>query len=102
MGSAILLEGLAFGEALRWRDGRLWFSDVLAWQSHSVRADGTDHVVVPVGCLPCGLGWDRDGGLLVVGMDDPRVHRLRAGGLGPFAHLPGHVHTRPQRHGGGD
>src|SRR5439155_9185468 len=72
--SEVVVEGLAFGEGPRWRDGALWFSDM---HDHRVKrfvpaTDALDDVVVVDGS-PSGLGWDRDGRLLIVSMDDRRL-----------------------------
>ncbi len=78
------LDGLGFPEALRWRDGALYFSDmfrsrVMRWVPGSAaevvldRAGGG-----PV--TPGGLGWLPDGDLLVVDCDERRVLRLHSSG----------------------
>jgi sugar lactone lactonase YvrE len=77
----VVLEGLAFGEGPRWRDGRLWFSDMHA---HVVQAfdpaTSTVATIAEVPGAPSGLGWDLDGTLLVVSMDDRRLVRVLDGG----------------------
>jgi len=83
----VLLDGLAFPEGPRWRDGRLWFSDM---HDHVVRAvdpEGRSEEIVRVEGRPSGLGWLPDGRLLVVSMRDRRVLRLEAAGLVPHADL---------------
>jgi sugar lactone lactonase YvrE len=77
----VLLDGLAFGESPRWHDGRLWFSDMLAYQVMTVDLSGRTEIVVRVPGLPSGLGWLPDGRLLVVSMTDRRLLRLESGGL---------------------
>jgi sugar lactone lactonase YvrE len=72
----IVLSGVGFPEAPRWRDGRLWFSDmqqraVLRFDPSSGCADR----VREVPGVPSGLGWDLAGGLLVVSMWDGRLLR---------------------------
>ncbi|MBA4248630.1 MAG: hypothetical protein C0444_10110 [Microbacterium sp.] len=75
-----MLADLGFPEALRWRDGALWFSDmfrsrVMRWVPGSAAtvvldaADGGPTV-------PGGLGWLPDGSLLVVDCEKRRVLRL--------------------------
>ena len=78
--STVLLEGLAFGEAPRWRDGRLWFSDFYRHAVYTVGPDGHEAHVVDVPGQPSGLGWLPDGRLLVVSMTDRRVLRQEADG----------------------
>jgi sugar lactone lactonase YvrE len=86
--SQVVVEGLAFGEGPRWRDGRLWFSDM---HDHAVKAyipdDEKLEVVVNVPGTPSGLGWDEDGRLLIVSMDDRRLLRFDGGGLVEVADL---------------
>ena len=84
----VVVEGLAFGEGPRWRDGRLWFSDM---HDHAVKtytpATGALDVVVDVAGSPSGLGWDGDGTLLIVSMDDRRLLRFDGHDLSEVADL---------------
>ena len=41
-----ILTGLAFGEGPRWRDGRLWFSDMHAHEVVAMGPDGTRETVL--------------------------------------------------------
>lgn len=85
----MMLDGLGFPEALRWRDGALWFSDM--FRSRVMRwIPGTDAEVVldatgggPT--VPGGLGWLPDGTLLVVDCEQRRVLRLPLDGSGRAA-----------------
>jgi sugar lactone lactonase YvrE len=83
----VLLEGLRFPEGPRWRDGRLWFSDMHAGVVQTVDLDGRSEMVVSVPHEPSGLGWLPDGRLLVVSMQDRRLLRLDPDGLVPVADL---------------
>jgi sugar lactone lactonase YvrE len=61
--------GVGFGEGLRWRDGRFWFSDFLHRHVASIGPDGEDfRVELELDDRPSGLGWLPDGRLLVVSM----------------------------------
>ena len=86
--SEVVVEGLAFGEGPRWHEGRLWFSDMHA---HAVKAytpsGRTLDTVVDVPGSPSGLGWDGDGRLLIVSMDDRRLLRFDGRGLSEVADL---------------
>ena len=77
----LLLDGLAFPEGPRWRDGRLWFSDMHDHRVLTVDLDGKVETVARVPACPSGLGWLPDGRLLVVSMHDRRLLRLDPGGL---------------------
>jgi sugar lactone lactonase YvrE len=87
----VLLDGLAFPEGPRWRDGRLWFSDMHADVVLTVDLAGRSERVATVPGQPSGLGWLPDGRLLVVSMTDRRLLRLDPGGLVPVADLSAHA-----------
>ncbi len=83
----ILVEGLTFPEAPRWRDGKLWFSDFYSRRVLTADADGRLQTVVEVPQRPSGLGFTPDGALLIVSMLDRRLLRLDAGRLREVADL---------------
>jgi len=83
----VLLDGLAFGEGPRWHDGRLWFSDVHAYQVMTLDLCGRTETIIGVPGQPSGLGWLPDGRLLVVSTTDRRLLRLESGGLVEAADL---------------
>lgn len=85
--TTVLLDGLIFGESPRWHEGRLWFSDMLAYQVMTVDLAGRTETIVRVPGLPSGLGWLPDGRLLVVSMTDRRLLRFESGGLVEVADL---------------
>jgi sugar lactone lactonase YvrE len=73
-----VLDQLVFPEGPRWRDGRLWFSDMHDGRVVSMDEAGTSSTVVEVPNQPSGLGWLPDGRMLVVSMLDRRVLRLES------------------------
>ena len=75
-----LLTGLAFGEGPRWRDGRLWFSDMHGREVIAMTPDGARETVYAAEGPVSGLGWLPDGRLLVVSMEDHRILRLEPDG----------------------
>jgi len=75
-----VIGGLAFGEAPRWQEGRLWFSDMHAHEVVAMTPDGVRETVVTSPTAVSGLGWLPDGRMLVVSMDDNRLMRLEADG----------------------
>ncbi len=83
----LLIDGLAFPEGPRWREGRLWFSDMHDHVVMTVDPSGKTEEVVRVETRPSGLGWLPDGRLLVVSMTDRRVLRLEEGRLVEHADL---------------
>ena len=83
----VLLDGLAFPEGPRWRDGKLWFSDMHDQRVKTVDLDGRCEEVVRVENDPSGLGWLPDGRLLVVSMRDRRSCASTRDGLREVADL---------------
>jgi len=86
-----MLDGLGFPEALRWRDGALWFSDM--FRSRVVRwapGSAAETVLDLAGggpTVPGGLGWLPDGSLLIVDCEQRRVLRLHNGAVSVHADL---------------
>jgi sugar lactone lactonase YvrE len=77
----LVAEGFSFLEGPRWRDGRLYCSDMGA--GRVVRIDpatGEAETLAAVAESPSGLGWLPDGRLLVVSMRDRRLLRLERDG----------------------
>jgi YD repeat-containing protein len=85
--TSVLVEGIVFGEGPRWRDGRLYFSDMHADRVVAVDPAGRLEAIVDVPGRPSGLGWDAQGRLLIVSMTDRRLLRLEARGLVEVADL---------------
>jgi sugar lactone lactonase YvrE len=82
MGQAthVLAGGIYFGEAPRWHDGRLWFSDFHAHAVKSVSLAGDLRTEFDIGDQPSGLGWLPDGSMLIVSMVKRQVLRRRVDG----------------------
>lgn len=84
-----MVSGIAFPECMRWRDGQLWFSDVLAGKVY--RWDPQSSQIIEVAHLPCmagGLGWTKNGELLVVEVQNRKVVSVdKYGGLALFLDL---------------
>jgi sugar lactone lactonase YvrE len=72
----LLASGLYFGEAPRWHDDVLWFSDFFAYAVKTVDLDGRLEVKVNMSDRPSGLGWLLDGRLLIVSMTARSLLRL--------------------------
>ncbi|HTW20937.1 MAG TPA: SMP-30/gluconolactonase/LRE family protein [Mycobacteriales bacterium] len=69
---------LYFPEGLRWRDGALWFTD--QYGGTVCRIGGGYEVVARMPGRPGGLGWTKDGTLLVVAMERRSVLSVAPGG----------------------
>lgn len=91
----ILLDGLVFPEAPRWREGRLWFSDVFAHKVMTVDLEGKPETVLEIPGWPCGLGFLADGSLLISSTSDAKVSRLAGNGTEVFADLSDFVEVVP-------
>jgi sugar lactone lactonase YvrE len=85
-----LVDGIVFGEAPRWHDGRLFFSDIKGHCVEAVNAAGKRETVLRLRGEPSGLGWLPDGRLLVVSMQDHRLLRVDPEGLCEVADLSAH------------
>jgi sugar lactone lactonase YvrE len=83
----VLIDGLAFPEGPRWRDGKFVFSDMHAHQVVAVDMAGKREVVCEVPNRPSGLGWLPDGRMLVVSMTDRKLMRLGRDGLKTVADM---------------
>lgn len=70
-----LAEGIYFGEAPRWHQNRLWFSDFYAHRVYSLGLGGDLATELELAGQPSGLGWLPDGSLLVVRMELRAVWR---------------------------
>jgi sugar lactone lactonase YvrE len=85
-----ILDGLAFPEGPRVRDGELYFSDMHDGRVVRVEREGTASTVVSVeDDCPSGLGFLPDGRLLLVAMHARQVLRLDPDGLAVHADLSG-------------
>ena len=83
-----LLDDLMFGEGPRWHEGALWFSDMHAHEVVRVELEGgRPDTVVHVPNRPSGLGFDPDGRLLVVSMNDKKLLRHVDAGLEEVADM---------------
>jgi sugar lactone lactonase YvrE len=83
----VLAGGLHFGEAPRWHDGVLWFSDFFDYAVKTVDLDGHIAVKLSMADRPSGLGWMPDGSMLIVSMTARALLRFDQGRLALHADL---------------
>jgi len=88
------LEGLRLPEGLRWRHGKLWFTDIIGKRVYTADAAGNKHLLMAFeDDSPSGLGFLEDGSLVVSMMWTRELRRIDAGGNctvhADFKHLPG-------------
>lgn len=85
--SSVLLDGLTFPECPRWRDGRLWFSDMHGHRIMATTPEGAADTILEYNGQPAGLGWTPDGALLFVSMVERALVCVVDGGTGVVADL---------------
>jgi sugar lactone lactonase YvrE len=81
-GVQLLLEGISFGESLRWHQGRLWLADWGAREVVAVDREGRAEAMARVDfpAFPMCIDWLPDGRLLVVSARDGRLLRQEPDG----------------------
>ena len=73
MSTRILVDGIGLPEGPRWRDGRLYYSDIQMQRVCVVDMRGEHRVLDDGGYAPSGIGWTPDGAMLVVSMQERRL-----------------------------
>lgn len=73
-------EGFRYLEAARWHAGALWFSDIGNRTIWRIGDDGVPVAVSRIAERPSGLGWDADGALLAISMEDSGLRRIAGDG----------------------
>ncbi len=72
-------EGFAFLEGPRWRDGRLWVSDVFGRAIYTLTPEGTRSKIIDVPKGPSGIGFLPDKTPVFVSMADRCLYKIVAG-----------------------
>jgi len=85
--AALVADGFSFIEGARWRDGRLFASDIFNKQVLTIDGSGKVTPICTVPGFPSGLGFAPDGSLLIVSQADRRVMRWTGFRLEPWADL---------------
>jgi sugar lactone lactonase YvrE len=86
MAGRVIAAELYFPEGLRWRDEALWFTD--QYGGTVCRVGSGSEVIARVPGRPGGIGWTRDGRLLVVAMERRSIMSVvPGGGLSLYADL---------------
>ena len=83
----VLLEGLAFPECPRWRDGDLFFSEKRAHRILRMDEAGRAETVVELDDEPGGIGWLPDVALAIVAQVSRRLVRYDGDGVSEIADL---------------
>jgi sugar lactone lactonase YvrE len=82
---SVLAEGFCLTEAPRWRDGRLYFSDIHGHKVHAVDLAGRVETITAFDSPCSGLGFTPNGDLLISLMAETKVVRLSEGKLSDHA-----------------
>jgi sugar lactone lactonase YvrE len=72
----LLVDDQQFTESPRWHDGACWFSDIASGEVCRVSLDGTREVWVSGMKGPSGIGWTREGDMLLACLFDGIVWRI--------------------------
>ena len=72
----LLTEGIIFGEGPRWRDGKLYLSDMLGKKIYAIDDAGNKEVVVQVPNQPNGICFAPDGTLIHCSMFDQALYKV--------------------------
>lgn len=85
--TSVFAEDFVFLEGPRWRDGKLWTSDMHGHVVYTLDMDGQREKVVEVPGQPSGIGFLPDGTPLIVSMHDRKLMKLVNGKLELHADL---------------
>ena len=84
----LLAEGFVFLEGPRWRNNRLWVSDMFGQTIYTVNQNGEKDKLADVPNRPSGLNFLADGRLVAVSMTDRKLYTVDGkGGLIEYADL---------------
>ncbi len=84
-----LASDFIFLEGLRWRDGRLWISDMWDGTCYSLSETGERQPICKVPNRPSGIGFLPEGDAIIVSMTDRKLVKLVAGEIETYADLSG-------------
>lgn len=87
LNTTVLADDFVFLEGPRWRDNKLWVSDMHGHAVYSVTMDGAREKIVEVPGKPSGIGFLPDGTPLIVSMHDRKLLKLQNGKLIEHADL---------------
>ncbi|WP_226553870.1 SMP-30/gluconolactonase/LRE family protein [Celeribacter naphthalenivorans] len=84
-------DGFRFLEAPKWRDGKLWVSDVFGETIYAVTEDGGIAHRHKLDDRPAGLGFLEDGSLIAVSMVDRKLLQIKDGDVSHYSDLSNHA-----------
>lgn len=80
-------DGLYFGESPRWRDGRLYVSDMVGRKVYVINSDCSKEVLLEVENQPNGMCFKDDGSLIYSSMFDGKLYQYKNGQSKLYADL---------------
>ncbi|KIW99854.1 uncharacterized protein Z518_10782 [Rhinocladiella mackenziei CBS 650.93] len=83
----LFADGLYFGESPRWRDGKLYISDMTGRKIYVIDSSGRKEVLVEVENQPNGMCFKEDGSLVYSSMFDGKLYEYKNGQSQPYADL---------------
>lgn len=87
----LLAEDFTFLEAPKWRDGRVWVSDVHDKTVYAIALDGTREPIAHIEGMPAGLGFMSDGRLIIASVLERKLYQWNQGKLSVYADLTAHI-----------
>lgn len=87
--ASMFASGFVFLEGLRWKNGKIWMSDMWDYACYTLDLDGRSNRICSVPQRPSGLGFLPDDTLVIVSMVDRKLLRLVDGKLTQYADLSG-------------
>ena len=87
LNTTVFADGFVFLEGPRWRDDKLWLSDMHGHAVYTLTMDGKRTKVIDVPGQPSGIGFLPDGTPLIVSMHDRKLMKLVNGKLELHADL---------------
>ncbi len=89
--ATLLADDFIFLEGPKWRDGKLWVSDVFDHKVYRISPSGWRELVCEVPNRPSGLGFLPDGTPIVVSSKDFRLYRIEGSKIVEYADLTAYV-----------
>jgi len=87
----LLADDFTFLEAPKWRDGKIWVSDVHDKRVYAITPDGQREEICQIPGMPAGLGFMPDGRLIIASVLERKLMQWKDGKLSLYADLTGTI-----------
>ncbi len=81
LSTTVFADNFAFLEGPRWRNDKLWVSEMYGNSVYAISLDGQREKITELADHPSGLGWLPNGTLIIVSMHDQKLLKLVGGEL---------------------